>query len=73
MITSYEQLANAIILLAVKDYRNSLKTIRRNPRSQTANDMKGQCERFFFSQWFQALTSVDGKKLAQDLQREVMA
>lgn len=39
----YENLANAIILQAVKDYKSNSK----------------ECERFFRSEWFKVLTNVD--------------
>ena len=35
-ITNYENLANAIILQAVKDYRVALKCLKVNPRNKTA-------------------------------------
>ena len=33
-ITNYENLANAIILQAVKDYRMALKCLKRNPKNR---------------------------------------
>ena len=56
---AYENLANAIVLLAVKDYRDS-----KHPATRAS------IERFFRSQWFQVLTSLDGEKLIADLRRE---
>ena len=35
-ITIYENLANAIILQAVKDYRMALKSLKANSRNRTA-------------------------------------
>jgi len=66
----YEELANAIVLAAVKDYRKALKTLKKNPTSRSALDMKAECERFFLSQYFQILTSVDGERLMRKLQEE---
>ena len=58
-MTPYENLANAIILKAVKDYRmsNCEGTLR-------------ELEKFFRSKWFKVLTKIDGEKLIQDLRRE---
>lgn len=72
-ITNYENLANAIILQAVKDYRVALKCLKVNPRNKTALADKEEIERFFRSEWFSVLTSVDGKMLIRSLQMEVDA
>ena len=67
----YENLANAIILQAVKDYRKALKVLRYNPRKSTALIVKNQCEVFFRSAWYGMLTSVDGEMLICKLHKEV--
>ena len=72
-ITNYENLANAIILQAVKDYRVALKCLKVNPRNKTALADKEEIERFFRSGWFSVLTSVDGEMLIRSLQMEVEA
>ncbi len=51
-ITNYENLANAIILQAVKDYRTALKCMDRNPNNRNAQSDKEEVERFFRSQWY---------------------
>ena len=72
-ITNYENLANAIILQAVKDYRVALKCLKVNPRNKTAFADKEEIERFFRSGWFSVLTSVDGEMLIRSLQMQVDA
>lgn len=67
----YENLANAIILQAVKDYRKALKVLRYNPGKSTALFTKKECEVFFRSAWYGMLTSVDGEMLISKLQKEV--
>lgn len=69
-ITIYENLANAIILQAVKDYRMALKSLKVNSRNRTVQADKAEIERFFRSQWYSALTSVDGEMLIRSLQKE---
>lgn len=59
---NYEELANAIIIQAVKDYR-------RTQSPQVRNEIK--C--FFKSEWFSMLTNVDGDMLIKKLEREVKA
>ena len=68
----YENLANAVILQAVRDYRTALKALRMNPRNKSAQTDKESIERFFRSQWYQALTTVDGEMLIRKLNEEVM-
>lgn len=72
-ITNYENLANAIILQAVKDYRMALKSLKANARNRTARADKAEIERFFRSQWYSALTDVNGEMLIRSLQKEVDA
>lgn len=72
-ITIYETIANAIILQAVKDYRLALKSLKANARNRTAQADKAEIERFFRSQWYSALTDVNGEMLIRSLQKEVDA
>ena len=72
-ITEYENLANAIILQAVKDYQMALKCLKNNPRDKVSLSDKNEIERFFRSQWFTALTTVDGEMLIASLNMEVNA
>ena len=69
-IKNYEDLANAIILQAVWDYRAALKCLKLNPRDRSALADKDEVERFFRSDWYSALTSVDGETLIRSLQQE---
>lgn len=62
-IKCYENLANAIIIQAVKDYRKGLRTDNRK--------LKRECERFFRSDWYMALTAVPGETLIKKLRTEV--
>lgn len=61
----YYLLAEAIILKAVKDYRKALK--------YDARGVKRECERFFRSNWFKTLTTIDGENLIRKLRAEVKA
>lgn len=71
MDKNYEELANAVVLMTVKDYRAALKALQKNPKNISANKDKSDCERFFMSDWFSVLTSVDGEMLMHRLQQEV--
>ncbi len=69
-ITIYEDLANAIILQAVKDYRMALKSLKANSRNRAAQADKAEIERFFRSQWYSTLTDVNGEMLILSLKME---
>ena len=58
-VDPYENLANAIIMRAVEDYR--LAEDRR-----TLKEIEG----FFLSDWFSVLTNLDGAALLQKLREE---
>lgn len=59
----YKELANAIILQAVKDYRKALKYDERG--------RKREIERFFRSEYFTVLTNISGEMMIQKLRAEV--
>jgi len=58
----YENLANAIVIQAVSDYRMAKKS--RNKRVQA------KVLRFFHSQWFGVLTEIDPEYLIRRLDEE---
>ena len=60
---AYRSLANAIIMQAVKDYRKALK--------YDHCGIKRECCRFYRSEWFKTLTSIDGEHLISELKSEV--
>lgn len=68
---SFEKLANAIVLQAVKDYRTALKRVARHPKDRDGLATKNECERFFRSGWFGILTGIDPERLMRKLQMEV--
>ena len=70
MTDPYENLAQAIILQAVKDYRAARKKHKYHPKNKEAKLMIEDCERFFRSDWFAALTDIDGRMLLEKLKEE---
>ena len=58
-MTAYEELANAIVLQAVKDWRIG------DERD------KAEVERFFRSGWFGSLTKLDSEALIINLRKEI--
>lgn len=57
-----ENLANAIVTQAAKDYEDAL-------RNENAGRIK-ECERFFRSNWYRQLTTVDGEYLIERLRKK---
>ena len=62
----YEELANAIIVQAAKDYKDVLKGC---VESNTKN--RKELEQFFHSEYFITLTNLDGKVLMERLRQTV--
>ena len=67
----YENLANAIVLDVVKDYRKALKRLKKNSRNSIATSECNEIERFFRSGWFGILSKVDPEYLINRLKEEV--
>ena len=63
-----EDLSNAIILQAVKDYRIDLAGGSVNGRD--SKSVVAECERFFQSEWFRELTDLDGEYLIKTIRKE---
>lgn len=59
----YQALANAVVELAVKDYKTALKYHYKHPdKNEYAADV-AELERFFRSGWYGTLTDLDGEYL----------
>ena len=69
----YENLANAIIVLAAKDYRAALRRQKRHPNSQETQNTIDRLESFFWSAWYGVLTDVEGEYLIARIRKEVEA
>ena len=63
----YEKLANAVILLAVKDFRAAYRRLMRHPDDRKAQAEIQSIERFFWSQHFNLFTALDGPALLQKI------
>ena len=84
----WQALADAIIIQAVKDYRNRARMMKRirgrlkKNKEMTPSELDYQAQRlqqkqdiasnFFFSRWFSVLSDLDGYDLLDRLQREAM-
>ena len=70
-VDCYQNLANAIILQAVKDYKKVLRRLARNPQNQDAQREKKRLERFFFSQGYGTPTDLDPKLLISGVMKRM--
>ena len=67
---NWEELANGIVLQAVKDYRASRRRSRKRKTAREARMRIREVEMFFRSRWFCQLTDIDGYKLLEKLKEE---
>ena len=67
----WEDLANAIIMLAVKDYKHALLRQKRHPDSEKAQEEIRKQERFFYSDWFETLTNIEPSYLIRKMKEMV--
>ncbi len=67
----WEDLAEAIIMQAVTDYRKARRRVRHFPDQKGAQATIKEVERFFRSWWFAQLTDIDGEMLIRKLREEV--
>lgn len=72
-LSPYEALGNAVVLQAVKDYREAVHKLSRGKKNTIAESTKQECERFFQSPYFNVFTQLDGKALLSQLEKEVTA
>ena len=67
----YQALANAVVEMAVKDYKQALKQHYRFPDSEDYKTEVANLERFFRSDWYVMLTALDGEYLMSGVRRMV--
>lgn len=68
---AYENLANAIVESAAKDYKSALIRQKRNPESRTAAEDVKRLEKFFYSDWYEMLTNLDASYLIRKMKELV--
>lgn len=68
----YQNLANAIILQAVRDFRRYAKVVKRRGygSKEAVNEMRKIVE-FIKSPWFRTLTNIEPEYLIEKLKEEV--
>lgn len=69
--TGWSDLANAIILQAVKDFKPAYRRLKRRPNDKAAQNMVRELTKFFCSDWFCVLSDLDGPALLNRIMREM--
>lgn len=68
---NYQELARAVILQAVKDFRPAYRRLKRYPDDRLAQKTVREITRFFCSQYFEGLTDLDGPALLHRIMKEI--
>lgn len=71
-IQNYEDLANAIIQQAAKDYLHALRTVKRRKNAKEALREALEIEAFFHSPWYRMLTQIDPDYQIKRLRQEAV-
>ena len=71
MYENYKNLANAIILQAVKDFKPAYRRLKRHPNDRLAQDTVREITKFFCSDYFRTLSDLDGPALLNRIMREM--
>lgn len=66
----YQNLAQEIIVQAVREWQGAVKKLKKRPNYEPARKLKEECERFFLSGWFYELAGVEGSVILKKLQEE---
>lgn len=70
-MNNYEPLKKAVVMQAVRDYRQAICQLQKNPNNTKARMMKQDCETFFLSKHFSLFTDLNGEYLLARLSKEV--
>ena len=70
-IEPYQDLANAIVAQAARDYLFILRRLKHHPANSEARRKAREYESFFYSDWYSTLTNVDPEYLVSRLKKTV--
>ena len=69
-MNEWQELGNAIVLQAVKDYKAAMRKLRKDADYKPARKMLRECERFFHSGWYEMLTDIEPECLLRGVRRK---
>ena len=67
----YQLLADAIVFLAVQDYRVAYELACKNPRNKEYQNQLAVLRRFFRSAWYDILCNTDGEYMIRKIEESV--
>lgn len=67
----YFELAKAIILQAVKDFRPAYRRLKQHPDDKHATDRVKEITEFFCSEYFCLLSDADGPRLLRKIMEQI--
>ena len=68
---NYQALANAIVVQAARDFRPAYRRLKNHPNDKLAQDTVREITQFFCSDYFCALTDLDGPALLQRIMKDI--
>ena len=71
MKMNYQDLANAVVTQAAKDYKYYHKRIEKNPADDYAKHEVRELEAFFSSKWIKRLINIDGAEILARIKGEL--
>ena len=66
----YRELACAVVMQAIDDYRTAVRNLKQNPRHTESLLMKADCEQFFRSDWYRMFHPLDGETVLRRVREE---
>ena len=70
LVQCWEDLANAVVVQALEDYRNACARLRIRPDLRTQAARKRSLERFFRSRWLHTLSDADPELILEKIRKE---
>ena len=67
----YYELAQAIIMQAVKDFKGAYAILKKHPDSKAATAEVKEITQFFCSEYFELLSDADGPSLLRKIKEEI--
>ena len=68
-VQCWEDLANAIVLQALEDYRDACRALRNRPDLKKEEKRRRSLERFFASRWFRVLSAAEVEPLLEKIRK----
>ena len=68
-VQCWEDLANAVVLQALEDYRDVCRALRKRPDLKNEEKRRRGLEHFFASRWFRVLSTAEIEPLLEKIRK----